>query len=187
MINDVLKRAESGDAEAQNTLGFLYMNSKNPNKSIKWYRKSAKNGSLHGQFSLGECYYNGIGVKQDYVEALKWLEKSGEQGHHLAQHLAGKCCYKFFENTHEEPYLEKSLEWHEKAACLEINNLDYQVACYLAYTGAFLHSSNPDEMAVRGYARKALDWSEVIEDRIDVEQTSFIAQTLDVLYGVAEV
>ena len=45
---------------------------------MKWYRKSAEQGNPDGQIHLGDCYLEGKGVKQDYVEAVKWYRKSAE-------------------------------------------------------------------------------------------------------------
>ena len=48
-------------------------------------------GNADAQNSLGDCYYNGIGVEQDYAEAVKWYRKSAEQGHLVAQDNLGFC------------------------------------------------------------------------------------------------
>ena len=52
---------------------------------FKGYREAAKNGYDKGQFSLGNCYYSGIGVAKDNVEALKWYSKAAAQGYENAK------------------------------------------------------------------------------------------------------
>ena len=46
--SEILRKAEQGDAEAQN--------------------------------SIGDCYYFGNGVQQDYKQAVYWFRKAAEQG-----------------------------------------------------------------------------------------------------------
>ena len=62
-------------------------------KALKWYRKAAEQGYSVGQASVGECYLNGYGVKQDYAEAVKWFRKAVEQNDALGQYDLGLCYY----------------------------------------------------------------------------------------------
>ncbi len=32
------------------------------------------------QYNLGDCYYNGDGVRKSYGKAVKWYRKAAEQG-----------------------------------------------------------------------------------------------------------
>ena len=45
----------------------------------------AEQGDVFAQFDLGLMYNNGIGVVQDYKEAVKWYTKAAEQGYTYAQ------------------------------------------------------------------------------------------------------
>ena len=49
-----------------------------------WFGQSAKNGYAHGQYSLGICYANGIGVEQSTANARYWFEAAAKQGHKYA-------------------------------------------------------------------------------------------------------
>ncbi len=49
------------------------------------YRLAAEQGYAPAQFDLGGFYYNGLGVPQNYAEALKWYRLAAEQGHAGAQ------------------------------------------------------------------------------------------------------
>jgi TPR repeat protein len=42
---------------------------------------------------LGDCYYNGFGVTQDYYEAVKWYRKAANQGNEFGQISLAKCYY----------------------------------------------------------------------------------------------
>ncbi len=47
--------------------------------------KAAMRGSLEAQVNLGICYSQGLGVEQNYEEAIKWFQRAAE-----AEHPAGK-------------------------------------------------------------------------------------------------
>ena len=58
-------------------------------ESVKWYRKAADRGYTEAQFDLGDCYWKGEGVTQDYTEAAKWYRKAADQGYAYAQWRLG--------------------------------------------------------------------------------------------------
>jgi hypothetical protein len=49
------------------------------------YKQAAKNNNSVAQFSLGNMYFNGLGVKQDQAEAVRWYKLAAAQGNELAQ------------------------------------------------------------------------------------------------------
>ena len=51
----------------------------NLKKAILWWREAAKNGDSLALSHLGDLYYDGRGVTQDYSEALRFYKKSIEQ------------------------------------------------------------------------------------------------------------
>ncbi len=56
------------------------------------YRKAAERGDATAQYFLGEAYYEGDGVSQNYTQAVKWWRKAAEQGSGAAQYRLG-CAY----------------------------------------------------------------------------------------------
>ena len=75
--------------------------------------KKAEAGDPYAQFNLGNAYYNGNGVPQDYKEAVKWYTKSAEQGFADAQcNLAS--CYEKGEGVSQD--IEEAVKWWKKAA-----------------------------------------------------------------------
>ena len=62
---------------------------------------------------LGNCYYNGEGVTQDYEEAVEWFTKSAEQGLREAQHRLGNCYNKGKGVTKD---YREAVKWLTKAA-----------------------------------------------------------------------
>ena len=88
-LETLRKKAEAGDAAAQNNLGVAYHNGEGVPKdyaeAMKWCRKAAEQGYASAQNNLGVRYDNGEGVPEDYAEAVKWYRKAAEQGHTNAQ------------------------------------------------------------------------------------------------------
>jgi len=69
--------AEAGDAWAQNKLGLFYKEGKdvtqNYKKAVKWFKKSADQGSGRGFYNLSTMYLNGYGVPKDIDQSEKLL------------------------------------------------------------------------------------------------------------------
>ena len=66
-FQEVLSRAEQGDAVAQFNLGVMYGRGEgvpeDDAEAVKWYRKAAEQGLASTQFELGVMYYMGEGVQ----------------------------------------------------------------------------------------------------------------------------
>ena len=75
------------------------------------YQKAAEQGFSYGQYDLGRCYANGIGVKQDAVQAAQLYQKAAEQGHKDAQ-LALADCYEQGRGVPKNPTL--AARWRTK-------------------------------------------------------------------------
>ena len=110
---ELVKRAEAGDAKAQNHLGWCYENgqgvAKDTNEATKWFRKSiehltsdeikksadqtyqkASAGDSEAQYVCGSAAYvmrNDVAGKKDSSinQAVYWYTKSAEQGNAKAQ------------------------------------------------------------------------------------------------------
>ena len=80
------KAVAQGLADAQNNLGYLYVDGKgvpkDEIKGVELIRKAAEQGSANGQDSLGELYRDGRGVAQDDVRSYMWYSLA-------AAHLTG--------------------------------------------------------------------------------------------------
>ena len=44
-----------------------------PEQAIKWFRRAANQGDTASQGALGSCYFDGLGVPKNRVEAYKWF------------------------------------------------------------------------------------------------------------------
>jgi uncharacterized protein len=77
------ERAAAGDPEAQFSLGKNYEAGRSGLKkdyaeAASWYRKSADQGNIYAQASLGILYHSGKGLPHDDVQAEMWLTISAD-------------------------------------------------------------------------------------------------------------
>lgn len=76
--------AERGDANAQSSLGWMYLNGegvgKDPKEAAKWVRMAADQGNALALTNLGSMYLNGEGVAKNPKEAVRLVRKAAEQG-----------------------------------------------------------------------------------------------------------
>jgi TPR repeat protein len=82
-FDDLVKKAEAGDAEAQFQLGRVYDEGdgipQDDESAVKWYKKSAEQGNAKAENSLGIMYDIGQGVLQDKQEAARWFLKAADR------------------------------------------------------------------------------------------------------------
>lgn len=81
--------ADEGHAQAQVSLGWLYLNGRGVTQDYVLARqlfvKAAEHGQIEAQYNLARLYYGGQGGSQDYVQACHWYEKAALQGSVEAQ------------------------------------------------------------------------------------------------------
>ena len=58
-------------------------------ETLQVAEQEAEQGNALAQYLLGVMYYDGQGVRKDYVEAVKWYRKAAEQGVAKAQYNFG--------------------------------------------------------------------------------------------------
>ena len=64
-----------------NQTGDEYFQQKKYEKAAKYYKEAAEQEDAVAQNKLGYMYENGLGVPEDYEEAMNWYQKAEEQGH----------------------------------------------------------------------------------------------------------
>ncbi|MEG0342305.1 MAG: tetratricopeptide repeat protein [Acinetobacter sp.] len=82
---------------------------------------AAKNGDSKAQFDLGVFYFRGIGVEQDYLQALEWFNKAADQGHGRAKEYVMTTYFAlgseyFSEDAGERQDDTEAFKWFSKAA-----------------------------------------------------------------------
>ena len=105
--------ARAGDAQSQNSLGFMYEAGRGVEKDLKkaseWYRRAAEQGHVRAQMKLGELYEAGRG----YAEAGKWYLKAAEQGQARAQYTLARL-YWYGRGVKKD--FAEAAKWYRKAA-----------------------------------------------------------------------
>ena len=122
------KAAEQDYDPAQSELAHIYLLGsygvpKNHERAMELFIKAAtppnegvgiyKNGNVLAQHSLGTIYAEGIGVKQNYEEALKWYRKAAAQRYTESQYSLGVMYYK---GNGVNRDLKEAANWYQRAA-----------------------------------------------------------------------
>jgi len=93
IITDIRAAAEHGDADAQNYLGWIYLNgygvSKNVDEATRWLTKSAENGNLQAAGRLAAHYFFDTGKDKNIQEGIRWYRFGAERGDILDQTTLG--------------------------------------------------------------------------------------------------
>ena len=114
---DLLAKAEAGDAEAQFNLGIAYARgegvSEDMFKAARWIKKAAEKNYAKACSQLGGMYYFGDGLLINKEEASKWWKKAADLGDTKAQFNIGLMLFK---GDGIRPDEKKALEWFTKAA-----------------------------------------------------------------------
>ncbi|KAG2386476.1 hypothetical protein C9374_002220 [Naegleria lovaniensis] len=80
---------------------------------IEWAQKTANQGNVVAQFLLGQFYYYGHDVSQDYTIAFEWTQKSANEGFTVAQWYLGLL---YEDGCGVSQDYSKAIEWIEKSA-----------------------------------------------------------------------
>lgn len=79
-------------------------------------RLAAANGNASAEFQVARRYADGMGVKQDFKEALKWYQRSAARGFALSQYRLGTLYERGFG---VEKDIRRARAWYERAASLD--------------------------------------------------------------------
>jgi TPR repeat protein len=78
------KSADMGDAEAQSSVGWMYLNgfgvSRDYSQAMLWFKKAADQGNAIAENNVGSLYRNGFGVPKDNNNARYWFLLAAAQG-----------------------------------------------------------------------------------------------------------
>ncbi len=86
-------------------------------EEFKEVKRQSKFGDVEAKYSLGEMYYKGEGVVQNYRKAARWYSLAAKRGHAKAQYSLGVMYYKG--EAFEQDY-KKAAKWYRKAALQEV-------------------------------------------------------------------
>ncbi|MBO5613369.1 MAG: SEL1-like repeat protein [Prevotella sp.] len=146
-LTSVVKKAEKGDALAQNTLGTWYYTGKyvkkNYDEALKWWAKSAKQENTDAIANMAMCYQLGRGIKRDSIMAVKLYKASVQKGNKfiIPQHesIANKTGDTFSSRMLYEFYMNgigvkqdkaKAIHYLEKVAKKGDTDSQFRLALY---------------------------------------------------------
>ena len=117
-LDELRKRAEAGDAEAQYSLFLKYKEGESPvedrPEAVAWLRKAAEAGHAMAQVTLGLLYREGKrGVARNPEEAVQWFRKAAEQGNASGESELG-LMYERGEGVSKDE--AEAVRWYTRAA-----------------------------------------------------------------------
>lgn len=116
-INELKKKAEKGDSQAQFVLGSLYFSGHNvpqdTDLGVKYFQLSAENGFAPAQGTLGVFYEQGICLPKNLDDSIKSYQLAADQGLDIAQNAIGMAYYTG--KGHPQDF-QKALKWFQLAA-----------------------------------------------------------------------
>ena len=146
------------DQYANNRLKGLYAID---SEIVSLWKRSAEQGYVIAQYTLGTCYAIGQGILKDYEKAVYWYTKSAEQGNADAQNKLG-ICYLTGQGILKD--YEKAAYWFTKSAkqgnAYGQNNLG---ACYDVGWGVL----KDYRKAVHWYTQSAKQGSETAKNNLN--------------------
>ncbi|WP_340122831.1 hypothetical protein [Methylobacter svalbardensis] len=81
---ELIQRADTGDASAQNDLAVLFLAYDKPQSAVYWLELAAKQNFADAMQLLGNCYLKGKGVAKDDNLAMMWVARAASLGHPIA-------------------------------------------------------------------------------------------------------
>jgi len=123
-ISALKKQAASGNADSQYRLGLLYNNGKgipqDSGQTAYWWYKSAAQGNVNAESSLGWFYFNfnnhissEQAAERDEAQAAIWFRKAAEQGDAESEYALG-ICYERGKGVPEDH--AQAVYWYRRAA-----------------------------------------------------------------------
>jgi len=150
-----VKKAETGDIEAQYAVAHHIISELSPDKNekelidraVKYYRNAAMSGYFHGIAAeeLGSLYYEGRFVEQDYSKAIMWFRTSLNKLMPVGYFHLGRCFY--YGHGVEQDFAKAFDSYFKGAITGYINN-------YILLGDMYMHGEFVDkdaEFAVRLY------------------------------------
>jgi TPR repeat protein len=83
--HELFINADAGDADAQNDLALLFLESDRPDVALHWLQLAAAQDHADAMHNLGKLYIKGIGIPKNDNLGLMWLAKAAAFGHVIAE------------------------------------------------------------------------------------------------------
>jgi TPR repeat protein len=119
------KAAEKEHHPAQQKLASLYNAKKDYKKAAFWYKKSADNGNIEAQYSLGVLYLKGLGVEKDLDKATLLFIQAASEGNTKAQY---SLAIRYLKGDGIEKNYYEAAKWLTRAAEKGHSNAAYSLS-----------------------------------------------------------
>jgi TPR repeat protein len=115
---DFLSAAEHANPVAQYWMGHmeergLGCKQRSGVKADYWYRAAAHQGYTLAESALGEMYFSGLAVPQDYAQAREWFTRAAHDGYATAQFDLGRLWEKGWGGSQSNTW---AYVWYDLAA-----------------------------------------------------------------------
>lgn len=88
-LEELMFSAQTGEADAQNTLGEMYYYGdeieKDPGQAVYWFKESAKQRNPDALYNLGRCFLSGEGVAADENAGKGFIKQAAALGSEAAR------------------------------------------------------------------------------------------------------
>lgn len=127
------KAAEKKDVNSQYELALYYLNNKQADKSVTWFKRAAKQGEMGAIYYYGKLMFDGQGMVQDKKGGIKLLQSASDKGFPMADYQLGRILY---EGDGTEQDYNLAVEHLRKAAEKNVANAKWLLGlCYLNGNG----------------------------------------------------
>ena len=105
--------AEGGHVDSQFALALQYLNNKQADESVKWFKKAAKHGHPGATYYYGYQLFNGMGIGQDKKAGISCFTKASKLGFPMADYQLGVI---YRDGNGVEKDVNKAFEYIKSAA-----------------------------------------------------------------------
>lgn len=108
--------ALAGNADAENTLGILYLKGigteEDATMAFNLFSKAANKGYANAQYNLGRMYKEGLGCTISFKNAINWFKTATDNGHQRAAYSLG---YMYYKGLGVEQDYSQAIKWFENS------------------------------------------------------------------------
>lgn len=126
---EVQELGEKDAAEVESVAIEAAPDSVEARRAFKYAKRMAGTGDADYEYSLGNYYMDGYGVKADSKKAAKMFKKAAKQGLENAQYSLAKC---YETGNGMKQNLSKAFKWYKKAAAAGVTEAESKCGIFLA-------------------------------------------------------
>lgn len=123
------KAAEKGDLDSQYSTALYYLNTRQSDKALAWFKKAAKQGHPGATYYCGNMLYNGMGGEKNLEDGLKLLKIAANKDFMMANYALGRI---YYEGDGVNKDAKTAVSYLRKAAAKGNDNARWLLGlCYL--------------------------------------------------------